>query len=229
MISWHWHWVQAREHDASSQGVLQARAGACILLPRLSILLQGLEVGPTDVVLHVRPCEGLVRQLDGTVEKRFAKAELRVPLQVTFWVYICDQSMLAHSACRSYLYVCWFPTTGQESGSRSYGSKCTVLVHDRACAPRRNVEEGIPDPSRPNGRSPCGATPRQTRAWRRRWQQEAAGAQTCSRAPAPCSWAAPTTAARRPCWTPAATASPARWAPLQIRSRAGWSRQECLL
>ena len=110
MISWHWHWVQAREHDASSQGVLQARAGACILLPRLSILLQGLEVGPTDVVLHVRPCEGLVRQLDGTVEKRFAKAELRVPLQVTFWVYICDQSMLAHSACRSYPYVCWFPT-----------------------------------------------------------------------------------------------------------------------
>ena len=55
---------------------------ACSCLSSLVILAQGLEVGPTDVVLHVRPCEGLVRQLDGTVEKRFAKAELRVPLQV---------------------------------------------------------------------------------------------------------------------------------------------------
>lgn len=36
------------------------------------------------MVLHVRPCEGLVRQLDGTVEKRFSKTELRVPLQVGF-------------------------------------------------------------------------------------------------------------------------------------------------
>ena len=44
--------------------------------------LQGIEVGPTDVMVHVRPCEGLVRQLDGTVEKRFAKTQLTVPLQV---------------------------------------------------------------------------------------------------------------------------------------------------
>ena len=39
-------------------------------------------MGEVDLVLHVRPCEGLVRQLDGTVEKRFAKKELLVPLQV---------------------------------------------------------------------------------------------------------------------------------------------------
>lgn len=44
--------------------------------------LQGIEVGDVDLVLHVRPCEGLVRQLDGTVEKRFAKKEIMVPLQV---------------------------------------------------------------------------------------------------------------------------------------------------
>ena len=44
---------------------------------------QGIEVGDVDLVLHVRPCEGLVRQLDGTVEKRFAKKELMVPLQVS--------------------------------------------------------------------------------------------------------------------------------------------------
>ena len=39
-------------------------------------------MGDVDLVLHVRPCEGLVRQIDGTVEKRFAKKELMVPLQV---------------------------------------------------------------------------------------------------------------------------------------------------
>ena len=35
-----------------------------------------------DLVLHVRPCEGLVRQLDGTVKKRFSKEEIIVPIQV---------------------------------------------------------------------------------------------------------------------------------------------------
>ena len=51
-------------------------------------------MGPTDVVLHVRPCEGLVRQLDGTVEKRFAKTELRVPLQVLDRQRACAASEL---------------------------------------------------------------------------------------------------------------------------------------
>ena len=46
---------------------------------------QGIEVmGAVDLVLHVRPCEGLVRQLDGTIEKRFSKKELMVPLQVRY-------------------------------------------------------------------------------------------------------------------------------------------------
>jgi hypothetical protein len=44
--------------------------------------MQGIDVGDVDLVLHVRPCEGLVRQLDGTVEKRFAKKEVMIPLQV---------------------------------------------------------------------------------------------------------------------------------------------------
>lgn len=44
--------------------------------------MQGLEVGPCDIVLHVRPCEGLVRQLDGSVEKRWAPKELACPIQV---------------------------------------------------------------------------------------------------------------------------------------------------
>ena len=40
-----------------------------------------MEVGPCDIVLHVRPCEGLVRQLDGSIEKRWAPKELACPIQ----------------------------------------------------------------------------------------------------------------------------------------------------
>ena len=43
---------------------------------------QGVDLGGVDLLLHARPCEGLVRQVDGTVEKRFAKAEVAFPLQV---------------------------------------------------------------------------------------------------------------------------------------------------
>ena len=45
--------------------------------------MQGMDVGRCELVLHVRPCEGLMRQLDGTVEKRFAKKEILYPLQVS--------------------------------------------------------------------------------------------------------------------------------------------------
>ncbi len=44
--------------------------------------MQGLDVGPCEIVLHVRPCEGLTRQLDGSIEKRFAPKELLCPIQV---------------------------------------------------------------------------------------------------------------------------------------------------
>ena len=43
---------------------------------------QGLEIGPCHLMLHVRPCQGLMRQLDGTVEKRFSKAQMTYPIQV---------------------------------------------------------------------------------------------------------------------------------------------------
>ncbi len=38
-------------------------------------------MGTCDIMLHVRPCEGLMRQLDGTIEKRFSKKELLCPIQ----------------------------------------------------------------------------------------------------------------------------------------------------
>lgn len=47
------------------------------------ITKHGLDVGCINIVLHVRPCEGLVRQLDGSVEKRFSKTECAYPLQMT--------------------------------------------------------------------------------------------------------------------------------------------------
>ena len=39
-------------------------------------------MGNCDIILHVRVCEGLVRQLDGSIEKRFARKELMYPIQV---------------------------------------------------------------------------------------------------------------------------------------------------
>ena len=45
-------------------------------------VVQGIDIGRSELVLHVRVCEGLMRQLDGTVEKRFAKKEILYPLQV---------------------------------------------------------------------------------------------------------------------------------------------------
>lgn len=44
---------------------------------------RGIDVGRCSIMVHVRPMEGLVRQLDGTLEKRFAKQELQVPLQAS--------------------------------------------------------------------------------------------------------------------------------------------------
>ncbi|KAK9865531.1 hypothetical protein WJX84_008983 [Apatococcus fuscideae] len=44
---------------------------------------RGIDVGRCAIMVHVRPVEGLVRQLDGTLEKRFAKQELQVPLQAS--------------------------------------------------------------------------------------------------------------------------------------------------
>lgn len=42
-----------------------------------------MDVGRSELVLHVQPLEGLMRRLDGTVEKRFAKKEMLYPLQVS--------------------------------------------------------------------------------------------------------------------------------------------------
>jgi hypothetical protein len=48
----------------------------------MSLPMQGIDLGQVDLVLHVRQVEGLVRQIDGTIEKRFSKKETSVPLQV---------------------------------------------------------------------------------------------------------------------------------------------------
>lgn len=57
-------------------------------------MVQGVDIGRSELVLHVRVCEGLMRQLDGTVEKRFAKQEILYPLQVFFpCCLVCLESM----------------------------------------------------------------------------------------------------------------------------------------
>lgn len=42
----------------------------------------GAQVGNIDIMLHVRICEGFVRNPDGTIVKRWSKEELTYPMQV---------------------------------------------------------------------------------------------------------------------------------------------------
>ena len=68
-------------------------------------------MGRSELVLHVQPLEGLMRRLDGTVEKRFAKKEMLYPLQVYPAHYIhpfksrCfSQSVPSQSTPFTYVY-----------------------------------------------------------------------------------------------------------------------------
>lgn len=69
----------ARRHDAAAAAEWATAAGK---LARELLVKHGLDVASVDIALHARPCEGLVRQLDGSVEKRFSKAALLYPIQV---------------------------------------------------------------------------------------------------------------------------------------------------
>ena len=66
-------------HDAAAVAEWATAAGK---LARELLVKHGLDVAGVDIALHVRPSEGLVRQLDGSVEKRFSKAALLYPIQV---------------------------------------------------------------------------------------------------------------------------------------------------
>ena len=69
--------VSDHTHDAASTWTADAAR-----LEQTFLTKQGLDVGRCNLLLHVRPCEGLMRQLDGSVEKRFSKAEILYPIQV---------------------------------------------------------------------------------------------------------------------------------------------------
>lgn len=50
----------------------------------LFLTKMGLETGPIPVMLHVRPCVGYIRNVDGTVAKKYAQGELApYPLHVS--------------------------------------------------------------------------------------------------------------------------------------------------
>lgn len=51
-------------------------------LARDLVVHAGVDAGMCDLLLHLRPCEGLVRRVDGTIEKRFSKSEHALPVQV---------------------------------------------------------------------------------------------------------------------------------------------------
>jgi hypothetical protein len=68
----------AVRHDGAAAAAWATAAGQ---LARELLVKHGLDVGGVDIALAVRPVEGLVRQLDGSVEKRFSKKALLYPLQ----------------------------------------------------------------------------------------------------------------------------------------------------
>ena len=53
---------------------------------------QGVDCSNTRITLHVRACEGLVRHPDGTLQKRFAKTEVDVPMQLCLEAHPRDKS-----------------------------------------------------------------------------------------------------------------------------------------
>ena len=66
-------------------GAVVVEEAAGIRANYLASWLQGLDVGNCDIILHVHVCEGLMRQLDGSIEKRFARKELMYPIQVCIY------------------------------------------------------------------------------------------------------------------------------------------------
>ncbi len=70
----------AQPHDAAAADNWATDAAK---LAREFVVKHGMDVGRCEILLHVRPVEGLIRQLDGTVEKRFSKKELLYPIQVS--------------------------------------------------------------------------------------------------------------------------------------------------
>ncbi|DBA92644.1 TPA: hypothetical protein ACH3X1_002861 [Trebouxia sp. C0004] len=98
-------------------------------LTRQFLIKHGMEVGRCELVLHVRPCEGLMRQLDGTIEKRFAKKEILYPLQASLRRNPAPDPRRDPSSVGSQLGALKFET-GQKAlflGRAYYGCVATVL------------------------------------------------------------------------------------------------------
>lgn len=122
---------------------------------------QGIDVGDVDLVLHVRPCEGLVRQIDGTVEKRFAKKELLVPLQVGY-----RQSGLPSGRTAPLVKV---KTRGHDHIGLSCCATAAIMRGSRLCENSRSFTAGgfFTEAWRPPDRNMPRSVARSKRAFRR--------------------------------------------------------------
>ncbi|KAI3438723.1 hypothetical protein D9Q98_001143 [Chlorella vulgaris] len=69
----------AQQHDAAAATEWQQERHR---LQQEYLNKQGVDCTEVTLVVHVRPCEGLVRQVDGTIEKRFAKKEVLYPVEL---------------------------------------------------------------------------------------------------------------------------------------------------
>lgn len=114
-----------------------------------TMAMQGVDVGRSELVLHVQPLEGLMRRLDGTVEKRFAKKDILYPLQVESRKHT---AVLAVTDCHSRVMLtkcvsqpsCWtannqFYTCGCRHSLPALLLRSTVQVHARSKSSRPSV------------------------------------------------------------------------------------------
>ena len=63
----------------------------CKLLANTLRSKSGVEIRESKIMLHVLPCLGLVRQVDNSVEKQFAKKATPHPIQVCPMQATCIQ------------------------------------------------------------------------------------------------------------------------------------------
>lgn len=94
------------------------------------LIKKGIHLGPVNSLFHVRPCQGLVRRTDGTIEKRFAKELTLSPIPVSEMKLCCP--CLSYVRCRDGLVI---SSSSHRAGSvvSSLGVQQAVVVVGTTC------------------------------------------------------------------------------------------------
>ena len=94
--------VDVQGSTAHNKDNAQAWTQLAAKLSRDLVVHHGVDAGPCELLLHLRPCEGLVRTVEGAIEKRFSKSETSLPVQVRLLhglvglIFPADFSLCSH-------------------------------------------------------------------------------------------------------------------------------------